>query len=269
VIKPWPRPDLTLGGPPARVALLVLTDERAPDPLPISRRTHGIPAVESALAAQLCARPRAEHAAWWEGLAGSGLLELVAEDLGPDARAAAAAAAHAYEVTVELADPLDLGYLQAAWAIVTCLAQLARARAVPCVVIDPLAGRAWDGAAIAGLRPDRGFDGPREVSVVVDDGRTDDAGAPLATPRAPAAFTRGMAKLGRADLVIGDLAEDVVADAANVLRMLIDAAARGELLEAGDRLELADGRSYRAAPLEAAACARLGLDDDALALVAA
>lgn len=269
MIKAWPRPDLTLGGPPARVALLVLTNERAPDPLPISRRTHGIPAVESALAAQLCARTRADHGSWWDGLVGSGLLDLVAEDLGPGARAAAATAAHAYEITAELTDPIDLGYLQAAWAIVTCLAQLARTSAEPCVVIDPLAGRAWDGAAIAGLRPDRGFDGTREVSVVVDDGRTDDAGLALATPRAAAAFTRGMAKLGRADLVIGDLAEEAVADAANVLRLLIDAAARGELLEAGDRLELADGRSFLVAPLDADARARLGLDDDALALGAA
>ena len=84
------------------------------------------------------------------------------------------------------------------------------------------------------------------------------------------AFTRGACKLGRADLVLSDLADGAaISDAANLLRMLLDAMARGDLIDAGDRLELGDGRAFVATPLPADQAAALGLDDDALRLMPA
>lgn len=262
----WGRPDYTLGGPPARVALLAFTSVALPDPLPVSRKRHGIPASPTAGAPQLSVRTRAAQGAWFEGFAASGLLEVVREDLGDLAAAAAAACDVAYEITAEVDEPLDLGYLQAAWAIAVCIAEQVGVAAGEVTIIDPLAGRAWTGAAVASLAPQRRLDMTREVAVVVEDGaRPGQAATGPAT-----AFTRGLAKVGRADLVLGDLADGAaISEAANLLRLLLDAMARGDLIDAGDRLELGDDRAYVATPLTAEQAAALGLDDDALRLVPA
>ncbi len=258
----WDRPDYTLGGPPARVALLALTSVALPDPLPVSRRRHGIPPSPTAAAPQLSVRTRAAQPAWFDGFVASGLLDVVREDLGELAAATAGASAVAYEITADVDEPLDLGYLQATWAIAVCIAEQVAVAGGEVIVLDPLAGRAWSGAAVASWSPQRRLDATREVAVVVEDG---DGGA---TPAS--AFTRGACKLGRADLVLAELADGAaISDAANLLRMLLDGMARGDLIDAGDRLELGDGRAFVATPLPSAQAAALGLDDDALRLMPA
>ena len=235
----WGRSDYTLGGPPARVALLALTSVALPDPLPVSRRRHGIPASPTAGAPQLSVRTRVAQPAWFEGFASSGLLDVVREDLGDLAAASAGTSEVAYEITADVDEPEDLGYLQAAWAIAVCIAEQVGVAGGELVVIDPLAGRAWTGAAVASWSPQRRLDVTREVAVVVEDGGG--TASSIAS-----AFTRGACKLGRADLVLSDLADGAaISDAANLLRMLLDAMARGDLIDAGDR-ERRAGASRRA-----------------------
>src|SRR5262245_2532321 len=101
----WPRPRLTLGGPPAQVALIAFTDARLPDPLPISRSRHGMPEAASVAATSLSVRARGEHAAWFASFAASGLAAVVDDDLGPDAGARARAAAYAYLIEADADDP--------------------------------------------------------------------------------------------------------------------------------------------------------------------
>ncbi|MEZ4365778.1 MAG: hypothetical protein R2939_05760 [Kofleriaceae bacterium] len=259
----WSRPRLSLGGPPAQVLLVALTDAQLPDPLPVSRSRHGLPASATAGEATLCVRDRAEHAAYFADLAGSALLELVADELGPAAAAAARTAGRAYQIEAVLDDPSDLGYLQAAWALARCVADEAAAAGAATVVIDVLAGRAWTGDAVRAEDPHRALDPTREVSIVVEDG----APSPDAPPAATATvFTRGLRKLGRADLVVPGVEPTTVAEVASLLRSLVVALAEGDLLEVGDVLELPDAAPYQVTALAPEAADALGLAADALAL---
>ena len=43
--EPWPRTSYVTGGGPARVALIALASTKLPDPLPVSRRQHGMPEI--------------------------------------------------------------------------------------------------------------------------------------------------------------------------------------------------------------------------------
>src|SRR5207248_4128885 len=90
--------------------------------------------------------------------------ELIAADLGPSAAAAALAAEHAYVIEGELADPDDLGHVQAAWALAKCVCEEGAA-----VVIDVYAARAHLGADVAALPADRAFDIMHEVTLVFDE----------------------------------------------------------------------------------------------------
>lgn len=250
-MEPWQRERLTTGGGPARVALIALAPAALPDPLPVSRRRHGMPDGDSVAAISVCPRHAGEHADWFAGFRTSGLVAVIAEDLGADAVAAALACDHAYLVEAELDDAHDLAHLQAAWALAACASELGAV-----VVVDVFAGRAWHGRDVVALAPDRPFDIAREISILAED----------VGPGLVALFTRGMVKVGRTELIAAPIAADEAAGVAHFLRDLAATLAEGDLLEPGDGIELGDGTGFTVTPPELALLEQLGIDQPALVL---
>jgi hypothetical protein len=251
-IDTWQRERLTMGGGPARVVLIALAPDELPDPLPVSRSRHGVPDdSEGVGAVSVCPRHLADHADWFDGFRGSGLVAVVAEDLGADALTSALTADHAYLIEAELDEAVDFGHLQTCWALAKCACENGAA-----VVIDVFAGRAWAAADLEALDPARPFDVAREIALLAED----------LSPDAMAIFTRGMIKLGRTDVVATPIPPAEAAGIAHLLRDLAAALAAGDLFELGDGIELGDGSRYAITDPDPALIARLGLDQPAIVL---
>jgi hypothetical protein len=251
----WRRDQYVTGGGAAQVALIALAEVKLPDPLPISRRQHGMPDdSDGASAVALTARDRAADPAWFTDKIVGPFLELIANDLGPDAAAIAHAAEHAYVIEVQIDDPDDLGHLQAAWALAKCVCEEGAG-----LVIDVFAARAYLGSEIAQLAPDRGFDIMREVTLFFDE-------QPDGTL---AAWSLGLCKFGRPDLVrLGLPADDpeVTADTASLLRDVAATLAAGERIEPGDVIETPDGITLTAQAFDAARAPGVAVDGPAILL---
>lgn len=252
MVAPWRRDSYVVGGGAAQVALIALARVKLPDPLPVSRRRHGMPDEgDGAEAVTLVARDRAEDPAWFAEHVLTPFTELVASDLGPAAAAAALAAEHAYVIEARLDDPDDLGHLQAAWALAKCVCEEGAS-----VVIDVHAARAHAGSDVAALAPDRGFDVMHEVTLFFDD----------AADGTLAAWSLGLCKFGRPDLVLLGVAPDAATDAALVMRDIAATLADGERIEPGDQIAAPDGRTLTAARFEAAMSPAVAVDGPALVL---
>ena len=243
------------GGGPAEIALIALSPIKLPDPLPVSRGRHGMPDDgDGADAVALVARDRAEDPAWFADQVLAPFADLIATDLGPAAAAAALAAAHVYVIEARLDDPDDLGHLQAAWALAKCVCEEGAA-----VVIDVLAARAHLGAEVAALAPDRGFDIMHEVTLFFDeqpDGLL-------------AAWSLGLRKFGRPDLVLLGVPPEAATEAALMLRDVAATLADGERIEPGDQVAAPDGRTLTAARFDPAMSPVVAVDGPALVLDAA
>jgi hypothetical protein len=162
-------------------------------------------------------------------------LPLLGGDLGEDVAARASACDIAYVISAELADPDDLGHVQAAWAIAKCICEQPGAE----VVIDVHAVRAHLAVDIAALSPTRSFDLMHEISLLFDtvgDGEV-------------AAWTTGMRKFGRPDVVLLGLDSETSTESAMRLRDLAAMLADGERIEVGDIVATNDGElEARAVP---------------------
>jgi hypothetical protein len=253
----WPRPEYTFGGGRGQIALVALGGATLPDPLPVSRRQHGMPMCPSAGEVGVVTRERLADPAWFAEAILAPFAGVIADDLGAEAAARALAASHAYIIEGELDDPDDLGYVQAAWALAKCVCELGAT-----VVVDVLAVRAYHGAEIAGHAADRPFDVMNEVTLFFEE-VTDTGGAPLA------AWTMGLRKFGRADLVLGGLTADDTADAALLLRELAATLAAGERLEPGDEITAPGDRRLTVVEFDPAAHPGVKVDGPALLLAAA
>jgi hypothetical protein len=256
VAAPWPRERYVVGGGPGEIALLALAPARLPDPLPVSIRRHGMPDEgEGAAAVSIVARDRADDPAWFAAEVVGQFAELIAQDLGPEAAAAALAAEHAYVIEAELADPDDLGHLQAAWALAKCVCEEGAA-----VVIDVYAARAHRGSDVAALPPERGFDVMHEVTLFFEEqGEEDDH-------RTLAAWSLGLRKFGRPDLVLVGIAPDAAAEAALLLRDLAQALAEGERIEPGDVVGTPAGLDVTVERFAPERWPKVAVDGDALLL---
>jgi hypothetical protein len=227
VVAPWPRERYVAGGGPGEVALIALSPLRLPDPLPVSRSRHGMPDEgDGPGSVAIVARDRADDPAWFTEQVIGRFAELIAQDLGPEAAAASLAAEHAYVIEAQLDDPDDLGHVQAAWALAKCVCEEGAA-----IVIDVYAARAHLGSEVAALPPGRGFDVMHEVTLFFEE--LDD--------QTIAAWSLGLRKFGRPDLVVLGVAPDAATEAALLLRDLAAALAAGERIEPGDAVDTPAG----------------------------
>jgi hypothetical protein len=256
VTEAWRREQYTTGGGTGKVALIALARVKLPDPLPISRRLHGMPDdSEGADAVSLAARDRAADPAWFTEQVIAPFLDLIGNDLGAEAVATALAAEHAYVIEAHVDDPDDLGHLQATWALAKCVCEEGAS-----LVIDVYAARVHLGSEVAQLAPDRDLDIMHEVTLFFDE----QADGSLA------AWSFGLCKFGRPDLVrLGLRADDpeVVADTASLLRDVAATLAAGERIEPGDTIETPDGQALVAHAFTPADAPGVGVDGPALVLV--
>lgn len=163
-------------------------------------------------------------------------LPLLTSDLGEEAAARAASCEFAYVITSELPDPDDLAHLQACWAIAKCVCEQPGAEAV----IDIHAVRAHLAADIAELPPTRNFELMHEISLLFD----------TVADGSVAAWTTGMRKFGRPDVLFLGLPSETSTEAAVRLRDLAAILAAGERIESGDTVSTDDG-DFEARPVPA------------------
>lgn len=246
----WPRESFVVGGGVAQIALIALSPVKLPDPLPVSRKRHGMPDSEGAQAIALVARDRADDPMWFTEQVVAPFADLIAADLGPSAASAALAAEHAYVIEGHIDDPDDLGHVQAAWALAKCVCEEGAA-----VVIDVYAARAHLGSEIALLPPDRAFDVMHEVTLFFDE----------AGDGTMAAWSLGLCKFGRPDLVLLGIAPDDATEAALLLRDLAATLAAGERIEPADTVA-AQGKTLVAERFEAEMSSIVAVEGDALLL---
>ncbi|MDQ3333807.1 MAG: hypothetical protein M4D80_01375 [Myxococcota bacterium] len=248
----WPRENYVSGGGRAQVALIALSSTRLPNPLPISRAAHGMPDVgEGPEAVALAVRDRADNPDSFVEEVLVPFTDLIAQDLGPSAAATALTIEHAYVIEAEIDDPDDLGHLQAAWALAKCVCEEGAA-----VLIDVYAARAHLGIEVAALRPDRAFDVMHEVTLFFEE-------EPEGTL---AAWSLGLKKFGRPDLVVTGVAPEAATNAAILLRDIAQTLAAGERIEPGDKLGTPEGRVLTAERFEPSQFPLVAVDGDALLL---
>ncbi len=248
----WRRDHYVVGGGAGEIALIALSSAKLPDPLPVSRTRHGMPDEgDGPDAVALVARDRADDPAWFSEHVVAPFADLIASDLGPEAAATALAAEHAYVIEAQLDDPDDLGHVQAAWALAKCVCEEGAA-----VVIDVYAARAHLGSDIAALSPDRGFDVMHEVTLFFDE----TAGGTMA------AWSLGLRKFGRPDIVLLGIPPETATEAALLLRDIAQTLATGERIEPGDTVEAPGGRTLLAERFDPALEPAVAVEGDALLL---
>jgi hypothetical protein len=247
----WRREQYVVGGGPGEVALIALSSKKMPDPLPVSRTRHGMPDEgEGADSVALVARDRAEDPAWFTEQVVAPFADLIAADLGPQHAAAALDAEHAYVIEAQVDDPDDLGHVQAAWALAKCLCEEGAT-----VVIDVYAARAHLASEIAMLAPERAFDIMHEVTLFFDE----------TAEGTIAAWSLGLRKFGRPDIVLLGLSAEAATDAALMMRDIAATLASGERIEPGDTIE-GPTRSFTAERFDPETAPVVAVEGDALLL---
>lgn len=248
----WRRDSYVLGGGAGEIALIALSSAKLPDPLPVSRARHGMPEEgDGPESVALVARDRADDPAWFTDQVVAPFADLIASDLGPTAAASALAAEHAYVIEAQLDDPDDLGHVQAAWALAKCVCEEGAA-----IVIDVYAARAHLGVEVAQLAPDRSFDVMHEVTLFFDE----TAGGTMA------AWSLGLRKFGRPDIVLLGIAPEAATEAALLLRDVAQTLAAGERIEPGDTVEAPGGKTLVATRFDPASEPAVAVEGDALLL---
>jgi hypothetical protein len=252
VVAVWPREHFVVGGGTGEIALIALSSRKLPDPVPVSRKQHGMPDEgEGPASVALVSRDRAEDPKWFTEQVVAPFADLITADLGPQHAAMALAAEHAYVIEAQLEDPDDLGHVQAAWALAKCVCEEGAT-----IVIDVYAARAHLGSEIAHLPPDRAFDIMHEVTLFFDeigDGHL-------------AAWSLGLRKFGRPDIVLLDVVPDAATDAALMLRDVANTLASGERIEPGDKVASPTGRNYTAERFDPQHAEIVAVEGDAILL---
>ncbi|MGE0549789.1 MAG: hypothetical protein AB7O24_20995 [Kofleriaceae bacterium] len=250
--KAWLREQYVPGGSAGEIALIALSSAKLPDPLPVSRRNHGMP--EDGVGSQsvaLVARDRVEDPAWFAERVIEPFSELIANDLGPSSAASALTAEHAYVIEAMVDDPDDLGHVQAAWALAKCVCEEGAA-----IIIDVYAARAHLGSEIAALSPERRFDVMHEVTLFFEE----------LGDGALAAWSLGLRKFGRPDLVVLGVTPETATEAALMLRDIAATLAAGQRIEPGDSVEASDGRTLVASRFDPATLPMVAVDGPAILL---
>jgi hypothetical protein len=221
-VATWPRTLFEPGGLPADLVFQVFSAGLPPDPPPVSRERHGLPAGDPPEGIFLSEVPREDAEGFFQSFGRAPLFGPAQAALGAELGEVLGAAI-CFEVAGEAPEPENMAYLQHAWGVVRWLCEQG---AGP--VYDVHARRWWRRAEVLALPLDRPFDLEREVGFEAVETGDPALGRLL--------LTRGLAKFGRPDLVIVRSAGD---DEARI-RALAEALAQGLQLEEGE-LEGEDG----------------------------
>lgn len=229
VIAPWLRPAFRPTGRRASVVLLAfggggfevgeLDVRGVPDGVPVE-----------ALDVRL--HRREEDPGWLDGWRTGALRALATQQMGRLDELDAAE--RCCSVTVEVDDPADLTHLQLAWAVAAGLV-----RAGAGTVLDVHAATWRAGEAVAGLAPERSFTVQEEISLVAETSAQRGFGHVI--------HTRGLAKVGRPDLIAGVPAERLE-HTGRVLNHLARMLAEGHVLEPGQRFRFDGSRTLTVGP---------------------
>jgi hypothetical protein len=230
----WPRQNYVTGGDRGIFALVALAKQRLVDPLPVSRSRHGMPDGDGAMAVKVTVRERQSETQWFDESIVAPFSTLIENDLDSASAAELATAQFAYIISCDIEDPDDLGHVQAGWALAKCICEQGAM-----AVIDVTAARAHHGRDVAALEPLRDFDIMHDVTLFFDER---DQGKSMI------AWTAGMQKFGRCNLVIANIARDYAAVAATILRDAALLLADGDRLEIGDTITI-DERTFVAIPV--------------------
>lgn len=238
----------------ADVLLVCFSHGPLRDDPPLDAGRFGVPSAAAVDLLDVRRQERATDPAVFDGWRAEPLHAIAARDLGASVTELDNAD-ECHIIRAELADPADLGYLQAAWALARWLC--ARGASV---VLDGHAARFWTSEQVLAVAPDAPFDVNREVSVIFET-------EPAFGTDGHFVHTRGLVKLARPDVVAvcGVNDADLVAE---LLKQLAIGMARG-LVPSATRhgVDLGDGLTlYLGAPAPEVDVERLFLNNQATLL---
>jgi len=219
----WTRAHTGATGRVADAVLIAFHTGALRADVPLSAAQLGLPGGAAASLLDVREHSGAAALTWLDGFRRGALRTIAVQDLGGDL-ALLDGADGCVTVRATVADPFDLGYLQAAWAVARWLC--ARGASI---VLDARAMKFRRAATVAELPPDAPFDVRREVTVIIET-------TPVPGLGGHVVHTRGLAKLARPDLVSVVAAADT-AQAAEALWRLAARLADGYMPAAGDVVE--------------------------------
>lgn len=249
-IQPWPR-RAKKDGRAASVILFAFADQPLPAPLPLSRAKHGVPEGEGMKAVGVASIAREQAPEFFDGFFAEPGASIARSELGEPVYAAIEKSRFVHRIDATIADPPDLGYLQAAWALARCACDAGAG-----AVFDAHALRWWTREAICGWPLEGAFDVDREITLVLET----EPGPGIAQ----LLHTRGMAKLARPDLVIAIEDPGDREPLARALRELARRASTGVAFEPETRT-VAEGQRLEVGPY-APGMPELGLNNEGLVL---
>jgi hypothetical protein len=124
------------------------------------------------------------------------------------------------------------------------------------VVIDVYAARAHLGSEIAALRPERPFDVMHEVTLFFDE--QEDGSL--------AAWSLGLRKFGRPDIVLLGITPEDATETALVLRDVAATLAAGDRIEPGDQVAAPSGKMFVAERFEPGSAPVVAVEGEAILL---
>ena len=226
-IPTWQRSTFQPGGGLNAFQLFCFSTGPLKADVPMSAGRFGLPSPEVMKLVEVRELPREVDSAWFDGFRTGSLRAIATQALGDVS--ALDSATQLTAVLISRPDAADLSHLQAGWAVTQWLI----ARGVT-VVLDAQTNRFWKGEEVAGWPAVRPFALSTDVNIVVE-----------AEPTSPTAtiHTRGLQKVGRADLVVRDVPGAQWDAVAGLVRALALQVADGVVLRAGDRVNI-DGKSF-------------------------
>lgn len=224
-IEPWGRPLFQSGGQPNVFHLFCFSKGPLADAVqPVAH--FGLPNEDAMRFVQVQTLPREVEPAWFDGFRSGALRALASESLG-DALALLDAATQMTVIVVQRPDSPDLAHLQAGWAVAKqCIARGSQ------VVLDAQCNRFWSAQEVAQWPNHRPLALSTDVTFIVE-----------AEPAASHAIvhTRGLAKFGRADLIVEGVPQSRWDAVSALLRVFASQAMLGAVFADGQQMPIEGG----------------------------
>jgi hypothetical protein len=248
----WRRSQFQAGGTPNTFQLFAFSPGALQGDVPLSAARFGLPSPEAMQQVEIRELPRSVDPAWFDGFRSGSLRTLAQQALG--GTEALDAATQLVAVLISRPDTDDLQHLQAGWAVAKWL--VARGATV---LLDAQCNRFWKAEEVADWPAIRPFTLSSDVNVIVE-----------AEPTSPTAIihTRGMQKVGRADLVVLDVPGAQWDAVAGLVRACALQAADGVVYKAGQQVTV-DKKTITFAEYEPTQGTELHLNNHGLLLTIA